>query len=181
MFGGSKGADGVRVTELADPVSASDREANLRELVRNELSANEARSGSASAELVARRPYYFREYAEYRGASGDFELDFRERDSRTAPYAAEVAYDKLRYSTRLHRNREQARADSNFLRDTGRETVSYEMRNGEWRKVGSFFVADRTEEQVDGEWVAVNESVLRTVVAEEPSRRGLWDRVRFWR
>jgi hypothetical protein len=73
----------------------------------------------------------------------------------------------LRYATRMHRKRDQAQADGNFLRDTGAQTISYELRNGKWWRAGSLFVAEKTEEYVSGEWVPVQEEVQRTVAAEE--------------
>lgn len=180
--GGSE--DVVTVTEIADPLSPSEYEARLRDIVRERLAEERAASGPGSAELIHRRPYYYREYNELPQEPGGFDLEFSERESRTTPYSAEVSYPKIRYSTRLHRNRQAAVNDSNFLRDTGVETLSFEVRNGAWREIGSFFVADRTEELVDGEWVALNEQAVRTIPEEEASSRGwfsrTWDWLTFW-
>ncbi len=177
--------EAVTIAEVADPIPASEHEARLRAQVEGALEREQGDSGPGSAEVIARRPYYYREYAEFPSGTTAFDLAFNERDSRTSPYAAEVSYDKVRYSTRLHRSREDARADQNFLRDTGSETVSYEFRSGEWRKIGSLFVADRTEELVNGEWTQVNETVERTIAGEEPSDQGWFDRtmnrLQFWK
>jgi len=74
----------------------------------------------------------------------------------------------------LHRKRGEAEQDANFLRDTGSETDTYELRNGKWVRVGSMFVATKSEENVNGEWLPVNETVKRTVAAEEQKARGGW-------
>ena len=100
----------------------------------------------------------------------------QERESRSAPLIADVVLAKQRFVTRLHRDRMEAQNDTNFLRDTGTETTTYELRNGGWVRVGSLFVASKSEENVNGEWAPVKETVERTVAAEEEKSQGWFGR-----
>ena len=100
----------------------------------------------------------------------------QETESRTVPYRASVKVDKQRYATKLHRKREDAVADSNYARDTGKETLTFEMRNGRWYRAGSLFVAEKTEEYINGEWVPAKEEVERTVAAEDEQAGSWWQR-----
>ena len=54
-----------------------------------------------------------------------------------------------------------------IINTTGEETLTFEYRNGRWVRIGSLFVAEKTEENVNGEWVPLQEEVERTVAAEE--------------
>lgn len=156
-------------------------EARLRKLVRRRLS--EAEDGERSR-LRGRKPHFYKEYSAYPDGDRAFELELQEMESRTSPLRGQVTARKVRSSTRVHRNREVARADSKFLRETGTETTTYELRNGKWQRVGSLFVAERTEELVDGEWVAYRrrEPPVAMKAGGEKGRIGrTWDWVRFWR
>jgi hypothetical protein len=93
------------------------------------------------------------------------DIETRETESRTAPMVADVSLRKQRFVTKLHRKRDEARADEDFLRDTGEETITYELRNGEWTYRSSLFVAESVERQIDGVWTPVEE-VERTDDAE---------------
>jgi len=123
---------------------------------------------------VFRRPYFFKEYSVYPDGADEFDADIRETESRTAPVVANVTLEKQRFATRLHRKRAEAAADENFLRDTGVETMTFEWRGGQWKRVGTLFVAEKTEEYVNGEWVPPQEEIQRTVAEEE--RPGWWGR-----
>ncbi len=92
------------------------------------------------------------------------------------PYRAQVKIEKKRFATKMHRKRDEALADSNYFRDTGAETLTFELRNGRWYRAGSIFVAESTEENVNGEWVPAQEEVERTVAAEEENSENWWQR-----
>lgn len=167
----------AREEEAADPTAdRAEQESRLRRLVQKGI--NDARADAdGRQEVIYKRPYYFRTYDVY--PSDDFEIAIRQTDTRTAPIVADVYIEKQRFSTRMHRRREDAAADLNYLRDTGTEKLTYEMRNGRWTRAGSFFVADRTEEQINGEWVPLKEEVQRTLAAEE-EQEGWWQRTWYW-
>ena len=154
------------------PMTKEQVASELRTLVTKEIAAA---SRDDRNTVERRRPYYFKQYAEY-PASDEVAIDFQERDSRTTPYSAEVNLPKVRYATRLHRVREEAATDQNFLRDTGNETISFEFRNGRWVRLGSLFHAEKVEENVNGEWLPVREEVKRTVAAEEQNSEGWFGR-----
>jgi NADH:ubiquinone oxidoreductase subunit len=98
----------------------------------------------------------------------------QETESKSVPYMADVTIAKQRFSTKLHRKRGEAEKDVNFLRDTGTETATYELRSGKWVRAGSIFVANKSEENVNGEWMAVDETVKRVVPEEEKKAKGGW-------
>lgn len=159
---------------------APESEAKLAESVRRKLRAAGRRTEGPSSKIVFKKPYYYREYFIYPNGEEDFVLNFTERDSRTAPLTAEVNIAKNRYSTRTHLKREDARRDENFLRDTGRETISYELRNGAWYRLGSLYIADKTEENIEGEWQSVHERPELPMFEDEKPKGG-WRRLLFWR
>jgi len=125
------------------------------------------------------RPYYFKEYAEFPQGSDQIDVVLQETDSRTAPVRARATFPKVRYVTKLHTRRAAAEADSNFYRDTGEETLVYELRNNRWVLLGGTFVAERSEEQVAGEWRPVQDRTPRLTPREAP--KGFfgrtWDRL----
>ena len=150
-------------TEPVVAAAQGNYEAELDVAVREFLQQEER----AEPELVSERPYHYKVYANYPEGLDSYEVDLLEQESLTTPMLAEVTIDKVRFSTRLHRDRQAALADEAFYRDTGTETIAFELRNGQWRRTGSLFVADRTEEYVNGEWVAVQAPPPRTVPGEE--------------
>lgn len=170
--GGNDGDPAVtRSDEAVDAAATRDElKAELRELVERHVDAVEADAASNQGRVIRKRPYYFKEYSNYETPVSEAEVELTETESRTSPYLADVRLEKVRYATRLHRQREEARLDDSFLRDSGTETLSYELRNGRWTRVGSFFLAEKTEEQVDGEWVTVQRALQRTVQVEEPEK-----------
>jgi hypothetical protein len=163
-FGPAEGA--VRVAKADPAASIEAQRAQLREVVAGQLSEAERQAGSDKNSLIAKEPYYYKEYSTYPGSADDADITLRELETRAAPFIADVRLDKVRYSTRLNRDKGDARNDQNFLRDTGMETVTYELRGGYWIKVGTLFVAEKTEEYVNGEWVPTQEEVRRTVAIE---------------
>lgn len=154
---------------------ATNLEAGLRDVVSDYIAANSTRDGESGGQLIRKKPYFFKEYSHYPDGPTQFKIDIQETDSRTAPYLAKATMKKQRFATRLHRKRNEAVADSNYLRDTGEETITFELRNGRWWRRGSFFVAQQTEEYVNGEWVPAQEQIERTVAAEEP-QESWWQR-----
>ncbi|MCC6144567.1 MAG: hypothetical protein IT368_12240 [Candidatus Hydrogenedentes bacterium] len=169
--GKNKDAAAAETTEAAavsvPEASPADREEQLRQEVRRDIES-EMRSRDEDANKVIRRePYFYREYSVYPSGADNLQVTLQEQESRTRPLLADVEVEKQRFSTKLHRKREEASRDVNFIRDTGTETITYELRGGKWVRIGSLYVADKTEEQVNGEWVPLREEVERTVAAEE--------------
>ena len=167
---GRGGAGPSPETTVSETVSKDSSEAELRDLVRDYISDVGGDDGRGN--VIKRKPYYYKEYAVYPEGAGDIQVDIQEQDSRTVPYVAQVKVSKQRFATKLHRKRDEAVADSNFLRDTGTETMTFELRSQRWWRVGSLFVAEKTEELVNGEWVPAQEEVERTVADEE--KDGNW-------
>lgn len=170
----TRGADYREENVDSGPQDRSAYEARLRRLVREGIEEAESASDSQRSELIYKRPYFFREYEVYPGE--DMDIEMRETDEKTAPLKADVTLDKQRFSTRLHRRKDEAETDFNWLRDTGTETITYELRNGRWTRLGSLFVAEKTEEQINGEWVPLEEEVRRTIAAEEVEADSWWRR-----
>lgn len=164
-FGPANGAE--RIAEANPSAPIAEQRAQLREIVGDQIAQAERSANADKNELIAKEPYYYKEYSEYPQGAESADITLRESESRAAPYIADVRIDKIRYSTRLHRDKSDARVDQNFLRDTGRETITYELRGGYWTKVGTLFVAEKTEENINGEWVPTQEDVQRTVVVEQ--------------
>lgn len=155
-------------------------EERLREIVRDHILEAEAANVGGQAPIIRRRPYFFREYVSYPDGPDAFEMEFREVDSRIRPLLAEVHVNKIRYATRMHRKRDRAEADRNFLRDTGRETLVYEWRSGRWTLTSAFFNAHKTEELIAGEWQPRRDETLRVIPEEDqPGWFGrVWQRIR---
>lgn len=171
----------AREDVAADPTAdRSEQESRLRRLVSQGVAESDAGRDADRQKVLYKRPYYFRTYSVYPNAS-DMDIKIRETDTRVAPLQSDVKLEKQRFSTRLHTRREDASADTNFLRDTGTETITYELRNGRWTRTGSFFLADKTEEQINGEWVPLEEQAQRELNAPEERREGVlrrtWNRV----
>jgi len=146
-------------------------ESDLRSLAAKDIAAAAREDRNAVHRL---RPYYFKRYSEYPSPE-EIEVDIAEKDSQTSPYLAEVVIPKVRYATRLHRNRDDAAADQNYFRNTGSETISYEFRNGRWLRLGSLFHATKVEENVNGEWLPLREEVKQTL-SESQQEQGWFSR-----
>ncbi len=155
-------------------------EARLREIVRDYIVEAGPVQEAPQAPVIRRRPYFFREYVVYPEGPDAFEVEFREIDSRIRPLLAEVQINKVRYSTRMHRKRDRAQGDRNFLRDTGVETLVYEWRSGRWTLTSAFFNAHKTEEMIAGEWQPRRDETLRVIPEEDqPGWFGrIWQRIR---
>lgn len=176
--GGESTPRAVLAEEDASGVPASEAEyrGRLETLVRRGVSETEAAADERRDSILYKRPYYFRQYESYPSGASNLDMAMRKTESKTAPYVADVTLDKVRYATRIHRRRDEAVSDVNFLRDTGRETQTYEFRNGRWVRVGSLFLAEKSEENINGEWVPLEEEVQRTVAAEEQAADSWWRR-----
>lgn len=157
--------------------SSGDIETALRDAVASYVRSENSLRDEKKSRVIYRSPYYFKEYNEYLEAPADADVLIKESESKTTPYTADVTLRKHRFATRMHRERGEAISDGNFLRDTGVETLTFELRAGRWQKAGSLYVAERTEENVNGEWVAVEEKVQRTIAAEEAASDTWFSRV----
>jgi hypothetical protein len=158
----------VQESAVAAAPESVDREALLRRAVQAYIQQT---SGDQNR-LIRRRPYYYKEYSVYPGGAESAELNITETDSQLTPYIATVRLEKQRYATRLHRDRDEAVADTNFIRDTGTQTLHYEWRGNRWVPGDSLFVAQVSEEQVNGQWTPRDETAERTVAAEEEQAEG---------
>jgi len=143
-------------------------QADLEKIVRRELEAAGREADLDRVRLVRRRPYYLKECAAYPSVPETLNVEMHETESRTRPYQADVTGPKVRLSSRPHTKKEDARKDTRIFRDTGMETLTYEMRSGQWKRIGGIFVADKTEEYINGEWLPRMEEVKRTTPAEPP-------------
>lgn len=172
LRGGDSGTVAKAQSGDALSVAASEAESKsaLENVVDDYIAQAQADERNNQDRILRKRPYYFKEYSTYSGSASGADIDMTATDSRTSPYVADVRIDRVRFATRYHRTRDEARRDDNFLRDTGTETLTYELRNGRWTRVGSFFLADATEEQVNGQWVPVQRVLQREVQTEEPEQ-----------
>lgn len=155
-------------------------EARLRALVRGELRSAGSQPDRPSTKVINEKPHYYKEYFVYPNGEDDYTLEFTESESHTTPLSAEMNVEKIRFATRLHSKKEDARLDETFIRGTGTETTSYELRNGKWRRLGSLYVAEKTEKLIDGEWRSFRDTPSRSQAAEEESK-SWWQRLMFWR
>ncbi len=169
-FGGADSKKQEVVAGAADgPVaiaSKEEAESRLQGTLKAYILSELRRGEKAKPDLVHKRPYFFKEYVEYPDGADKCDVQLRENDSRTRPFIAEVKVNKVRFSTRMYRERDRAEEDGNFLRDTGTETLNYELRNGRWHRVGSLYVAAKTEENISGEWVPRRDETVRVTAAE---------------
>jgi hypothetical protein len=161
--------------------STEDQETQLRALVQKQAAEANQDEKSGQTRLVRRYPYYLKEYSVYKTPLENFDVVMRPQESRTRPFRADVKLEKTRYSTRLHRKANEARADNAFFRDAGQETLTYELRSSKWQLAGSLFVSEKTEEYVNGEWVPRRAEVRRTFSEDEDTEGWwLWRKVKGW-
>lgn len=163
---GDHGKPAVSAEAVAGDQKAN-AEAALRQIIGESVAAAEKDAKEDSGRIIRRSPYFYKEYVSYPEGPDGMKISMQETESRTRPYTADVKLDKVRFSTRLHRKRNEAASDTNFLRDTGEETLTYELRNGRWTRVGSVFIADKSEENINGQWVSVKEEEKRAMDEEE--------------
>ncbi len=156
-------------------------EARLRGQVQQQVAEVNRDQESAKNRVVKRHPFYLKEYSVYSEPSAELEVIMRPQEARTRPFLADVKLAKTLYATRLQKRAKDAKADTAFFRDTGMETLTFELRNGDWKQVGSLFVADKSEEYVNGEWMPRREEVKR-VFREEEDTEGwwIWRKVKKW-
>ena len=185
--GSNGGPQGIEPS-FAETSTATDRdalEAELKRFVRRTLGSAPQGESTANAQFYRKKPYFYKAFTTYPEGPDSFSMDFQEQESRTTPYVADVTIPSLRYATKLHRNRDRARNDSSFIRATGTETISYEMRNGRWWRTGSFFMAETREELAGGVWGPVRELPASAFSTPEEPKKGWFGRARdtilFWR
>ncbi len=149
---------------------------NLQQIIKNEIKT----TMSADKNYVYRkRPYYWKNYSVYNNTEGPFEIDVQETDTKSKPYIAKIQLEKTIYYTKLHNNRRDAEEDTNFIRSKGKETLTYELRNGQWIKIGSLFVPEQTEKKIGDTWAPIKEEELQKEQPEEP-KEGWFKRIRSW-
>jgi len=177
--GGDKaGANAQPVAEApaSNDMSDAEREAALIKTVEKEINAANRQTRQQQEAVEHLKPYFFKAYSVYKTEAGDADIVIQEKDSHSLPYVADVTLEKQRFSTRMHRKRADAAEDSDFLRETGVETITYEFKNGRWQRAGSMFIAEKTERNAGAEWVEVKEAPVKTATPEEPER-GWFSRV----
>ena len=135
------------------PPTLEDYKAQLRGIVRDNIADTRRAADESSGEIYNYKPYYFKEFHDYPEGPDAFEIEFVEQDSKIAPLAADVYATKLRFTTDVQRDRNAVRTDMDFQRERGTETISYELRNGQWHRVASLFVASELSTMMGGEWV----------------------------
>jgi len=155
------------------PARTSDYEAQLRGMVQQHMAKANQEQDRQKNEVIKRHPYFCKEYSVYDNPGQPFDVVMHKTESRMRPYLADVKLSKTRYATRLVRKAKEAKADTSFFRDMGQETLTYQWRNDQWKKVGSLFVTEKTEELVNGEWVPRREEIKR-LYAEEDESEGWW-------
>ena len=155
-------------------------EATLKQIVNQHIAAAPTTEDFSNAQLVRKKPYYFKEFGVYPDGADAFRVTLQKTESKSGPYVAEVRMKKVRYATRLKRDKTEADKDQGFLRSTGGETVTYEFRNGKWRRMGSMFVAEKTEESVSGEWLPLREEPKYLEPREKEEQRGWFRRTWYW-
>jgi hypothetical protein len=146
-------------TRVGATTDRAQLENRLRDLVAQRIQHLESRADTVDGGLVYRNPYWLREYVEYpRGAAG-IQIEIRETQSQTAPFVGTARVEKQRFATKMYRRQDEARADGNYLRDTGTEVLTYEFRHGRWVRIGALFTAEVTERREGGSWVRVEPEV----------------------
>lgn len=163
---GRKSATGTPA-EFNGANDAAGNESLLLRVVGDHVGAAGKAGDEQKNRIVRRKPYFFKEFDVYPDGMGKAKAMVQAQESRSIPWVGDVTLPKQRFVTRFHDRRKDAESDTNFLRETGIETITFELRSGNWMRVGSLFVAEKTEENVNGEWVAVKESAKRTPASEE--------------
>lgn len=165
---GRKSAE-APVVQSDTAADAQGNEAILLKLVEGHVADAAKNADADKGRVLKRKPYFYREYNVYPEGTTKAKALVQAQESRSVPWIGDVNLSKQRFVTRFHNKRREAEGDSNFLRETGKETITFELRSGQWTRVGSLFVAERTEENVNGEWVTVKETAKRTPASEDQS------------
>ncbi|MFP6582292.1 MAG: hypothetical protein VCD00_07020 [Candidatus Hydrogenedentota bacterium] len=174
-FGGSSSDSGFTGTTISD----FERDAKLRELIDRSLRDAQRADTPGAAELVFRRPYYYREYVNYSDGVEEYDVETIASDSRITPYTAQVRLNKERFTTRFDKKKDRARSNSNFYASRGHETRSYELRHGRWRETGTLFIAEETDDTLKRDTPEFDEVLLGGGASDES--KGFWNRLLFWR
>ena len=149
-------------------------ERRLRELVAERVQFHENRT-TGDGTLIFRNPYWLKEYVTYPGGTSAMTVEIRETQSQMSPFTGTVRLDKQRFATKMYRRQDEAAADTNFLRDTGTEVLTYEFRHGRWVRIGALFTAEVTEQREGGSWVRV-EPEVRADMVPRPEPEGIFSR-----
>lgn len=165
-------------------LNKAEYELKLRKVARGDIGSASRSVDASTARLVRQKPYFFREFTVYPDGPDAYELVLHEKDSRSAPYWADVKVHRERYRTKNHRKKQDARSDTRFRRDSGTQRITYELRNGKWARRGSLYIASRLEERIAGEWVTIEneEGILAPFPETAPKeKKSLFGRMLFWR
>lgn len=154
----------------ANSMSDAERKAALVKAVEKEIKAANGQTPQRRQAVEHLKPYFFKAYSVYKTEAGDADIVIQEKESHSLPYIADVTLEKQRFATRMHRKRTDAAEDSDFRRETGVETITYEFRNRRWQRAGSMFIAEKTERNVNGEWAEVKEATEKTAKPQEVQR-----------
>ncbi len=149
---------------------------DLQQILKNEIKSAMATDKNY---VYRKKPYFWKNYSIYNNTEGPFDINIQETDSKSKPYIAKVELSKTIYYTKLHNTKRDAEEDTNLIRSIGKETLTYEMRNGRWTKIGSIFVPEQTEKKVGDSWVVLKEEEIQKEQSEEP-KQGWFDRIRSW-
>jgi len=162
----------------------------LHEEMEKEIKDKRSHRSPGTAVFNGEKASYFKEYYEYPDGDEFVIVNVQPRDSRTIPYQGTVRIAKIRYATKIHGQKDTARRDDVYQKDSGFETLSFEWRNGDWYRRGGLFVAVESEDLVDGEWVSIATNKPRTENYRDDEAPDLVkksflgrmsDRMLFWR
>ncbi len=161
-----------------------DHRALLENKVRESIGDTPTTADKSRGRLVRRKPYFFKQYFVYPEGIEGAKMEITGTESRSTSYVARIEIPKVRFATRMHRDKDEARDDDDYLRQTGTETITYEFRHGRWQRVGSLFLVSKTEENVNGEWLPLEQEVLHAIAKEEQEKKGwfsrTWSRLTGW-
>ena len=154
-------------------------EDRLRALVDDSLSKLQRNDSTDAAQILFRKPFFYKESVSYSDGIDGYSLDIRTSESLTTPYTAQVRLRKERFATKFHKKKNEARKDGTFFKSSGFETLSYELRNGRWREVGTLYVATETDPKL----LEVSSRVRfeGDGLTELGEKKGLLRKLIFWR
>ncbi len=133
----------------------------LRGTVNSEIALSEATRGAQTNLVRYDHPYYHVSFEIFPDGEGNFSSSVAETGQSLTPWSGTVIIRKVKVSTRFHRNRADAAADENLIRDEGVERRRYQYQNGRWVLQHSVFEVTRTEVLEGDLWVAPVEPVTR--------------------
>ena len=149
---------------------------DLQQIIKNEIKS----AATADKNTIYRKkPYFWKYYSIYTTTDEPFNINLQETDSKSKPYIAKIELEKTMYYTKLHKTRRDAEEDNDFIRSIGKETLTYELRNGRWTKMGSVFVPEKTEKKSGDSWVPLREEEILKEQPEEP-KKGVLKRISDW-